>query len=238
MAAVKPKRKNKATNPKTKRGRAIAKRRASNSKERANALAGHIRDVKRGRPAEYKPEFCIIAEEMCKLGATDQQLADFFGIERNTIYSWQNKYPDFSCALKDGKGIANNRVERSLYHKAVGYEFDEEMAFMYKGEIIPHTVRKHVPPSDTSMIFWLKNRKGDEWRDKRDVNHAHGHFDLGNPDMSITDAQDMFRQLRNMTAEQLREQFKVIEGQVVPTAPSAQVAAEVVAEDADEGEDT
>ena len=39
-------------------------------------------------------------------------------------------------------------------------------------------VNKHVAPDVTAQIFWLKNRKPDEFRDKRDVELS-GSVDLG-----------------------------------------------------------
>ena len=68
--------------------------------------------------------------------------------------------------LKSGKEVADNRVERSLYNRAVGYTFDSEKVFQHQGEIVRAKTVEHVPPDTTAGIFWLKNRKPAEWRDK------------------------------------------------------------------------
>ena len=47
----------------------------------------------------------------------------------------------------------------------MGYTFEAEEVFQYQGKIIRAKVIKHVPPDTTSMIFWLKNRRKDRWRD-------------------------------------------------------------------------
>src|SRR5690606_5863992 len=120
------------------------------------------------RPSSYKPEYAGQAEKLCKLGATDVELADFFGVERTTIWRWTNQFPDFCNALKTGKDAADDRVERSLYHRAVGYTFDSEKVFQHQGEIVRAPVREHVPPDTTAIIFWLKNRRPDLWRDRRE----------------------------------------------------------------------
>ncbi len=124
---------------------------------------------KAGRPTGYKPEYVEQAEKLCKLGATDMELADFFNVSERTIYRWSSKFPEFCQALKSGKDVADERVERSLYHKAVGYTYETVKIFNSNGEPLIVPYREHVPPSDTAAIFWLKNRRSDEWRDKRDV---------------------------------------------------------------------
>jgi hypothetical protein len=77
-----------------------------------------------GRPTKFKPEFVAQAEKLCQLGATDQDIADFFEVDLRTIYRWKASHEDFCHALRSGKEVADERVERSLYQKAVGYEQD------------------------------------------------------------------------------------------------------------------
>lgn len=120
------------------------------------------------RPSEFKPEYVEQARKLCQLGATDIELADFFEVSDRTIYRWQIKYPEFCQALKAGKESADERVERSLYHKATGYTFDAEKIFQHNGEVIRAPYREHVAPDTTAMIFWLKNRRPEAWRDKRE----------------------------------------------------------------------
>jgi hypothetical protein len=125
-----------------------------------------------GRPTEYKPEYAEQALKLCSLGATDVDLADFFGVSDRTIYRWAAKHEEFCQALKAGKDVADERVVRSLYHKAVGYTFDSEKVFNNNGVITRAKSREHVPPDTTAGIFWLKNRRRGEWRDKQDLEHT------------------------------------------------------------------
>jgi hypothetical protein len=124
------------------------------------------------RPTDYKPEYAEQALAQCEKGATDQELADFFGITVRTLYRWKNTQAEFCQALKDGKAPADGRVERSLFERAVGYERDEVDIRVVNGEIVQTPVRKFYPPDTTAAIFWLKNRKPSDWRDKteQDVN--------------------------------------------------------------------
>lgn len=130
--------------------------------------------AKRGRPSSYKDEYAEQARKLCLLGATDDDLAEFFGVSNRTIYRWQTQHDGFCQALKAGKDVADDRVERSLYHKAVGYTFDAVKIFMPSGAAEPvyAPYKEHVPPSDTAAIFWLKNRRKGDWRDKHEHEHS------------------------------------------------------------------
>jgi len=119
-----------------------------------------------GRPSSYKEEFAEQAKKLCKLGATDIDLADFFEVHLATINRWKHRYPEFRESLNEYKVFANANVERSLYQRATGYDCVETKVFNNQGEIVTHDVIKHFPPDPTSMIFWLKNRDPDNWRDK------------------------------------------------------------------------
>jgi hypothetical protein len=60
----------------------------------------------RGRPSLYREEYAEQARKLCLLGATDQELADFFEIDVRTIYDWKRTKPDFSQAIMRGKILA------------------------------------------------------------------------------------------------------------------------------------
>ena len=125
-----------------------------------------------GRPTLYKKEFVAQAKKLSELGATDIEMADFFEVASSTFYKWKNEYAEFSEALKVGKEVADERVIKSLYHRAIGYTFESEKLFNNRGEIVRAQTREHVPPDTTACIFWLKNRRSQEWRDIQ--RHEHG----------------------------------------------------------------
>ncbi len=122
-----------------------------------------------GRPSKYKPEYSEQAAKLCFLGATDVMLGDFFHVSEVTINKWKKDYPDFLKSLKDTKAALDSRVEHSLFERAMGYEHTEEKVFCTNGQITTHTVTKRYAPDPTSMIFWLKNRQPERWRDKREI---------------------------------------------------------------------
>jgi hypothetical protein len=125
-----------------------------------------------GRPSKYKPEFAKQAAKLCKLGATDAQLADFFQVSVSTINLWKVEHKEFSESIKVPKGEADERVEQSLYRRAMGYEHDEVDIRVIANDVVITPIRKYYPPDSTAMIFWLKNRRPAEWRDKQDVEHS------------------------------------------------------------------
>ena len=125
-----------------------------------------------GRPSKFKAEYIEQARKLCAKGFTDFELSQFFGIHRSTLYVWQSESDEFANAMQAGKEIADNRVERSLFEKAVGYSFPAERIFSDKGTIVRAEYIEHVPPSDVAGMFWLKNRKKDQWRDKQEFEHT------------------------------------------------------------------
>lgn len=122
-----------------------------------------------GRPSKFKPEFIAQAEKLCKLGATDLEIADFFEVEVRTVYRWKAENEQFCQALKSGKEEADARVERSLFARANGYEHDEVHVSNYQGAITLTPIRKIYPPDTTAAIFWLKNRRPEQWRETKAV---------------------------------------------------------------------
>lgn len=125
-----------------------------------------------GRPTNYKPEFAAQAKWLCEQGATDLELAEFFGVDVRSVYRWKHEHEEFCQALIVGKEALDIRVERSLYQRAVGYSFNSEKIFHYQGAITRADTIEHVPPDPGAAMLWLKNRQGDRWRDKTEVQHS------------------------------------------------------------------
>lgn len=123
-----------------------------------------------GRPSSYKPEYAKIAEKATRAGLTDKELADVFEVSERTIHRWKLDHEDFCQALSTGKKVADDRVERSLYQMAVGHEYEAVKIFMPAGAEVPVYAPyiERVAPVPSAAIFWLKNRRKDEWRDRRE----------------------------------------------------------------------
>lgn len=131
-------------------------------------------EKKIGAPSKYRPEMCQKAEEAASRGLINATIAEELGITRETLNVWMHEKPDFSDAVKRGKAIADDKVERTLYEMALGYSHTVQKPIVVgtgKGfsevEIIEYTEK--LPPNMTAIIFHLKNRKPKEWRDKQEI---------------------------------------------------------------------
>jgi hypothetical protein len=117
-----------------------------------------------GRPSPYKPEFARIAERLCRNGATDIEVADILGISVRTFYRWCLLHDEFTAAVRVGKGAADDRVERALYQRAVGYDHTAEKIVTPKGcghVVVSYTV--HVPADVRAALHWLAIRRPKPW---------------------------------------------------------------------------
>ena len=118
-----------------------------------------------GRPSSYSPDLCELAHNYCLLGAINDELAEFFGVSPRTIDNWIAVHPEFEAAVKDGRVIADARVARGLYTRAVGYDRKVEREILHQGELRTLTSVVHYPPNPQSCIFWLRNRRRRRWRE-------------------------------------------------------------------------
>lgn len=120
-----------------------------------------------GRPSKFKPEFYQQAEKLAGLGLTDREIAEFFGVDERTLNRWKHDHEGFCQSLKVGKELADQRVEQSLYRRALGYSHEAvKIAINAQGEVTQVPYVERYPPDTTAAIFWLKNRKPQDWRDR------------------------------------------------------------------------
>lgn len=141
-----------------------------------------------GRPTEYKEEYCVQVEKLCKLGATDKEIADFFEVTEQTINNWKSDFPEFFESIKKGKIIADAEVAESLFKKATGFTNEEVKIFQSDGKplIVPFTA--YYPPDTAAINIWLKNRRGrvdkgaQRWADKVET----GFTDSDGNDVPVT----------------------------------------------------
>jgi hypothetical protein len=117
-----------------------------------------------GRPSPYKPEFARIAQRLCRNGATDIEVADILGISVRTFYRWCLLHDEFTAAVRVGKDAADDRVERALYQRAVGYDYVAEKIVTPKGGgpvAVPYNM--HVPADVRAALHWLAIRRPKPW---------------------------------------------------------------------------
>lgn len=147
----------------------------------------------KGKYQEWLTEEGLLQlESWARDGLTDEQIASNMGITRKTLAEWKTKYSDICDTLKRGKAVVDIQVENALLKRALGYSYDEvtrERVLDYDpstGQVvgshmeITKTVKKEVQGDTTAQIFWLKNRRPEQWRDKRNVS-VEGEISTNNP---------------------------------------------------------
>ena len=141
------------------------KRRVLKAKIRgaAQTILDNVEGRKIGRPPEYHPGFCHLVEKSGN--TTNFEIVELLGANIHALHDWKKEHPEFAQAIKTAKDREDEQVEKSLVHRAKGYSHASEKIFMTKrGKIVRAVTTEHYPPDPTSMIFWLKNRKRDDWR--------------------------------------------------------------------------
>lgn len=116
------------------------------------------------------PEGLLKIEGWARDGLTDEQIAEKMGISVASLYNYKKDHLEILEALKSGKEVVDRQVENALLKRALGYEYEEVKEKYENGFCVERTItKKEVVPDTTAQIFWLKNRKPDEWRDKQTV---------------------------------------------------------------------
>ena len=117
-------------------------------------------------------------------GLIDTQIAKNMGVACSTLRSWKNRFPELVEALRKGKEVVDREVENALFKSAIGFmQKVKKPVRIREVEYDPKSGKKiresekwvqveeeiYIPPQVTAQIFWLKNRKPDEWREKNDL---------------------------------------------------------------------
>lgn len=142
------------------------------------------------RPSKYETDIkdkLPLVEGWARNGLTNEQIAHNLGIHVDSLYEYQKKYSEFSDALKRGKEVVDLEVENALLKRALGYDYEEvtkePLYNPVTGDairnedgtpkiVVTRVVKKQVQPDTTAQIFWLKNRKPKDWRDKQEFEHT------------------------------------------------------------------
>lgn len=136
--------------------------------------------------AKYKEwlteESLLLIRGWARDGMTNLEIAGKMGISEETFYKWQREHAEFSEALKKGKEVIDREVEEALNKKTLGYTVKVQKQVKLKRSIYeggkkvmeeeylePCIEEVYIPPDTTAQIFWLKNRKPKDWRDKQEI---------------------------------------------------------------------
>lgn len=147
----------------------------------------------KGKYEEWlQPEGLLKIEGWARDGLTDEQIAHNMGVAYSTLKNWKNDHVAILAALKRGKEVVDRQVENALLKRALGYTYKETTTELcvdketgYSEMKVTKVVEKEVQPDTTAQIFWLKNRKPEQWRDKQNMELS-GKVDTGNPYAGLT----------------------------------------------------
>lgn len=129
-----------------------------------------------GRSSLYDESMNDQARKLALLGLTDEEMAEFFGVTRQTLDNWKREFPAFFAAVQEGKTIADANVADSFYKRATGEHVHIEKIYTNKqtGERQTLKVLTYIPGEAGAALNWLKNRRRQSWADKQDV-HIYNH---------------------------------------------------------------
>ena len=128
----------------------------------------------------YQPEYAEQAAELCRRGATDEELAEHFEVCVRTIYRWRNSHEDFAKAVVCGKEHADARVERALYSRAVGCSVDRVKIFKHAAETDPvyAPYKLQLAPDANAALQWLRIRQPRTWRIREEEKSSPGAIEM------------------------------------------------------------
>jgi BH3534 protein len=128
-----------------------------------------VTSIAKGKYHEWlQQDNLLMIEGWARQGLTDEQIASNIGIGTTTFYTWVDRFPVIRESLKKGKAPVDFEVENALYKRAVGFEYEETETLIEEvnGETKKKVkrIKRTALPDTSAIIFWLKNRKPEQWR--------------------------------------------------------------------------
>lgn len=152
---------------------------------------------KMGRPSKIKQVNIEHLKFLISKGCTDEEICQFFKISRPTFWKYQQTIPEFLNTIQGWKKDADERVERSLYERAIGYSHQTEEIFCAFGVVTRVETVKQYAPDVLACAIWLKNRQPDKWREKQPDQE----------DESLKDQELVFHDVPNQKDPKAKDRF-------------------------------
>lgn len=113
-------------------------------------------------------------QQWCEDGLTNQVICSRLDIPESTWYEYQNKYPILLELVRMSKSVMDTKVENALLNSALGYDYEEIKTIVEedkngKKRTRIEKTKKHMPANPAAQAFWLKNRKRDEWNERKEI---------------------------------------------------------------------
>lgn len=125
--------------------------------------------MKIGRPTKYRKTFPEKAFKLWSRGATDVEVCKALKVSHETLDQFKKRHPEFLAAKTKAKAIADELVEEGLFKRATGFIAPDCHVSQCDGKITVTPLERHYPPDTSAAVFWLKNRKPKEWRDRSET---------------------------------------------------------------------
>lgn len=144
---------------------------------------------------KYNEQVKEIMIRLAERGATIEEIAKTIGVCKKTIYLWKKRYPDFAQMLAEAKQEPDDCAEASLFDRATGYSHPAVKIFYDSktGKTVEHKYTEHYPPDTVALIFWLKNRRPEMWREK-----PHGEADVVVNNITSKSDEDIDKRIKEL----------------------------------------
>lgn len=124
-------------------------------------------DKKKDSRGKYKDEYAHTVFKLTCLGATNDKIASFLGISKETVLNWCKEHKEFKKAYTKGKQGADIDVAHALHKSAIGGYVTETKTYTDNGRKITETKTKYIRPDVMACIFWL-NKRNPAWAEVKD----------------------------------------------------------------------
>ena len=101
-----------------------------------------------GRPSKYQPKYCDMVVEDMSRGMSLTAFAGLIGVDRSTIDTWREQFPEFHLACRKGQSVRTRYLEGGM-------------------------LERDMPgPAVNARRFALANAAPEEWREKQQLEHS------------------------------------------------------------------
>jgi len=112
--------------------------------------------------------------DWCMDGKTNEEMCVLLSISPDSWYTYMKEHNELNNIVTAGKSVIDNRVENAVLKTALGFEYEEIKTIIEedrngKKRTRIEKTKKYMPPNPTAQAFWLKNRKKDEWGDRKEI---------------------------------------------------------------------
>lgn len=121
-----------------------------------------------GRPTKYRRAHDKIARNLRLMGFKDVEIAEAFGVSVDCFSDWRREHPSFAYAWSQGGPVADAKITRALYKRAMGYSHPDTKLWYNKdtGQVIAHEYIKYYPPDTGALEYWLNNKQPNLWKSR------------------------------------------------------------------------